>query len=134
MTRCWRSSPAGGRAEPWQQRPVLTGAVRMADDELVCLHEAGHQAVAVAFGSEPGGLTVDGGQTLDGCSFHRAPELPPGVVEAAPAPGWDGRPFIAWPPRMRGALEAYVVILMAGQVAELMLAAPAPGARRLPAS
>jgi len=90
--------------------------------EAVRLHEAGHQVVAVALGHRAGGVTVDGGQTLGGCSLrHR------------PAAVYEGRPFIAWPAVMRGTLEADVVIWMAGQVSELLLAAPAPGALRLPA-
>lgn len=104
----------------------------MTPDEAIRLHEAGHQVAAHAFGYRSGGVTVRGGTSLAGCSFH-LPDVPPEAVEAIGAAIFDGRPFITWPAATRGALEIQAVITMAGQADELVLAAPAPAARRLPA-
>lgn len=92
-------------------------------DEAVSRHEAGHAAVAQWLGWRSRGLTVDPGTYSLGCARYAPPELP----ESA----WDGfdlyAPFALWSPLVRGHIEAEVLCLLAGGLAERLLAPPRVG-------
>jgi hypothetical protein len=86
----------------------------------LCLHEAGHQCVADAFGWKLGGVTVRGGSSSDGCSII----FPP----MAPVPDFDHTlPFTMWPLDVQGNVMQRTVIALAGDLAMIMFGAVPAG-------
>jgi hypothetical protein len=90
----------------------------MSDDLRTALHEAAHASVARSFGWLPGPLTVRAGTRWAGCAAWRPPALSLDEVALVDV----AEPFVVWPAAVRKRLESGVLVAMAGQVAEQMLA------------
>ena len=99
----------------------------MIEDDLTCLHEAGHAVVAMTCGWPAPAVTVRGGSHASGCNVF------PRDHEAIPHDSWANAdlsaPFVLWPAGLRSHLEAEAVVFAAGCVAEELWAwsRPAPG-------
>lgn len=85
-------------------------------------HEAGHVVAADVFGCRQLGVTARPGSRWAGCARHYPP--PP---ESALAELRVEIPFVLWPEAMRRRIEAAVIIGLAGELAELILAEPSIG-------
>jgi hypothetical protein len=92
------------------------------DPHRVALHEAAHIVVGEALGGEPGGVTIEAGSHLGGCSRVTFPP--------APEDAWTGldvfAPFAVWPFELRQRIERQTLMLAAGGAAEEVLYLPRP--------
>ena len=89
----------------------------MSEQQRTCLHEAGHCAMARAWHWTPGPVTVVAGSAAAGCTGYQPVPFPLDVVATLN----PSMPFMLWPEPIRTRLESDVLVLMAGNISELML-------------
>jgi hypothetical protein len=102
-------------------QPIVSSAAGrtlrgMTSDQETRTHEAGHQVLGVlAFGWEPGPITVARGGLAFGCSAMTPPDQPPWED------GMDQLPFALWPQEHQSWLQEAVLVELAGDVAVCVL-------------
>jgi hypothetical protein len=92
---------------------------------LTASHEFGHMVAAAEFGFRLGPVTCIRGARLMGCAYAEPLKLPSrGDIDKALANLWC--PYVSMPASLVERLNQTAVVLLAGRVAEDLLAGPAP--------